>query len=421
MNGDRSPLPAGFEYRLDLARHVTPRLLKDQPVHRWFYFPHSYSPQLVEVLLDEWQLGSKAVILDPFVGAGTTLRVAGERGLDAVGVDVSPLATFVSRAKVARYGRNEVQEALRAVLADVEQAAATDVDRTDRLERAFSDAEFDILLRLRESIGRQSAEVQPLLLLALLRVQQTISRARPDGGWFRWVERENQAHLIRPAFAETVMGMLQDLASAPSLNGARSEVRQLDARRLDLLVENSAIATGGFDAIITSPPYPNRHDYSRVFQIELLTLGLQESDIFSLRYDSIRSHVEARPPQGHVLPFRPTPLLQQTLAQLPETIDRRVRAMLWGYFEDMNAVLQSACTVLRPEGRIALVVGNVRHAGVMVPVDEILVEMGVALGYEPLTSWVARMRGNSAQQMGRFGREPARESIVMLRKRDPNR
>ena len=57
------PLPEHLEYRLDLARHVTPRLLKSQPVHRWFYFPHSYSPQLVEVLLDEWQLSQNGTVV----------------------------------------------------------------------------------------------------------------------------------------------------------------------------------------------------------------------------------------------------------------------------------------------------------------------------------------------------------------------
>ncbi len=61
-------------------------------------------------------------------------------------------------------------------------------------------------------------------------------------------------------------------------------------------------------------------------------------------------------------------------------------------------------------------VGNVRHAGVMVPVDEILVGVGAQVGFAREAVWVARLRGNSAQQMGEFGREPARESIVCLRK-----
>lgn len=415
MKSDLPPLPAGFEYRLDLAGHVTPRLIKDRPVHRWFYFPHSYSPQLIELLLDEWQVEPGAPVIDPFVGAGTTLRVAAERGHPAIGTDNSPLAVFVSRAKMRDYDAAQVREGLCQVLEQAERGAA-DVARTERLQRAFTDAEFAELVRLREAIREQPDTINPLLLLALMRVQQGVSRAQPDGGWFRWVEREDESAHIRADFAATVESVLADLACAPGLESQQSIVKLHDARFLADLSEDYPHALGTVGAIITSPPYPNRHDYSRIFQIELLTLGLDESDIFDLRYGSVRSHVEARPPDRRLPAFRPPKTLERAIEQLRGKADRRIEPMLCGYFEDMNAVLHDAFQILAPGGHIALVVGNVRHGGVMIPVDEILVEVGAAIGYEPMTSWVARLRGNSAQQMGRFGREPARESVVILGK-----
>ena len=42
-----------------------------------------------------------------------------------------------------------------------------------------------------------------------------------------------------------------------------------DARSLPLRSDS-------VDAVLTSPPYPNRHDYSRVFHIELLLLEYQK-------------------------------------------------------------------------------------------------------------------------------------------------
>lgn len=414
MKSELPSLPAGFAYRLDLAGHVTPRLIKDRPVHRWFYFPHSFSPQLVELLLDEWEIDREAAIMDPFAGAGTTLRVAAERGHATIGTDNSPLAVFVSQAKTRDYNAADVRESLGVVLEQA-QAGTADVARTERLQRAFTDAEFAELVRLREAIREQPDTISPLLMLALLRVQQRVSRAQPDGGWFRWVEREDESAHIRADFAATVNSMLSDLAGVSSVASRPCIVEQRDARYLGDLSDDHPDIIGSCGAIITSPPYPNRHDYSRIFQIELLTLGLGESDIFDLRYGSVRSHVEARPPDRSLPSFRPPRALEKTIALLPGRADRRIEPMLCGYFEDMNAVLHSAQGLLASGGRIALVVGNVRHGGVMVPVDEILLELGASLGYQPMTSWVARLRGNSAQQMGRFGREPARESIVMFR------
>ncbi|RLC66949.1 MAG: hypothetical protein DRI48_03530 [Chloroflexi bacterium] len=409
-------LPEHLEYRLELARHVTPRLLKQQPVHRWFYFPHSFSPQLVEMLLDEWRLPEGAVVLDPFVGAGTTLYVAAQRGYNALGTDLSPLAVLVSNAKVRTHDAIQVQQAARAVMETAGRDETVDLTRSERLRRAFTDAEFAILSRLRQAILTQPGPVRDLLTLALFQVQRRVSRAVPDGGWFRWVEREDQPDIILPAFSDATERIINDLEHALYRRPSVCEALQHDARYLESLQSSYPRLKNSLQAVITSPPYPNRHDYTRIFQIELLTLGMSEEEIFALRYAALRSNVEARSPEQALPPFHPPARLTDTLNALPDDADERIEPMLRGYFEDLNAVLHSIWQVLSPGGYVALVVGNVRHAGVMVPVDEILLALGESLGYRSLTSWVARLRGNSAQQMGRYGREPARESIVRLRK-----
>ncbi|MBE7551878.1 MAG: hypothetical protein HS126_12485 [Anaerolineales bacterium] len=416
MSRELPPLPNHLKYRLNLSNHVTPRLLKDKPVHRWFYFPHSFSPKLVEILLTEWQVPTGSTVLDPFVGAGTTLYTSSRQGYNALGIDISPLSIFVSNTKVRVYDPPQIRQAVESITIMFRTGQHNiDLTRTDRLQQAFTDAEFNALKGLQQAILVQPEQVRDLLLLALLRVQQVVSRAKSDGGWFRWVEQDCQATSILPAFVDIVNTMLLDLIDTHGPYGL-CLARQHDARQLVELQEWYPELMNDCQAIITSPPYPNRHDYSRIFQIELLTLGLNENDIFTLRYESLRSNVEAHPPERELPLFIVPERLQETLDLLPDDTDRRIDPMLRGYFEDMNAVMHSAFQVLTPGGYIALVVGNVRHAGVMIPVDEILIEVGETLGYKPLTSWVARLRGNSAQQMGRYGREPARESVVIFRK-----
>ena len=72
--------------------------------------------------------------------------------------------------------------------------------------------------------------------------------------------------------------------------------------------------------------------------------------------------------------------------------------------------------MIRPGGSLAFVIGNVRHAGIHIPADELLGEIGERAALQWQDTWVIRMRGNSAQQMGRFGRLPSRESVVFFRK-----
>lgn len=107
--------------------------------------------------------------------------------------------------------------------------------------------------------------------------------------------------------------------------------------------------------------------------------------------------------------------LQEVQSRLPANADPRIASLLQGYFEDIYLVLKALHDHLKPGAICAFVVGNVRHAGVMVPVDQILGDVGEQIGFVRETIWVARLRGNSAQQMSRFGRESARESVVFLR------
>lgn len=55
----------------------------------------------------EWFLARffrpKDVILDPFMGSGTTLVQANEMNMQAIGVEISPFNCLIARVKTAKY------------------------------------------------------------------------------------------------------------------------------------------------------------------------------------------------------------------------------------------------------------------------------------------------------------------------------
>ena len=76
--------------------------------HGLYRYPARFSPRFARTVIELFSHPGD-VILDPFVGGGTTLveaRVAGRRG---VGVDVSNLAVFVARAKTTVYDEADLQ------------------------------------------------------------------------------------------------------------------------------------------------------------------------------------------------------------------------------------------------------------------------------------------------------------------------
>ncbi len=409
MSETLAKLPSNFEYRLDLRYHVTPRLLRKQPIHNWFVFPHSFSPQLIDEILRQYPIRKGGKIIDPFVGAGTTMLRAKELGYSAAGTDLSILSICASSAKIENYQTATLIKSLLHI------TNGTTSDQTDisvlpeRLRKAFTEKELNAIWNIRQKTQELPKHQRAFFLVALLNIQHRLSRAVPDGGWFRWVEKDDQSIRVPDLFKQQVQQQINDL-SAYHINKTGSyQVIKKDAREMNTLGET-------FDALITSPPYPNRHDYSRIFHMELLSLGATEKDIFKFRYRSIRSHVEARAPKFDKTIEYESPKLENTITSIPKSADSRIVPMLKGYFDDMYLCLQAAYESLGAGAPAVFVVGNVRHGGVMVCVDEILAEIGNQVGFTFEKGMVARLRGNSAQQMGEYGREPSRETIVIFKK-----
>ena len=70
---------------------------------------------------------------------------------------------------------------------------------------------------------------------------------------------------------------------------------------------------------------------------------------------------------------------------------------------------------------MAFVVGNAQYTGQRIPVDELTAEIGEQVGLRCKKLVAVRERGNSAQQMGEFGRNPSRESVVVFEKPYPRK
>jgi tRNA G10 N-methylase Trm11 len=73
--------------------------------------------------------------------------------------------------------------------------------------------------------------------------------------------------------------MMEDVKERESHNVPGARVEMADARSLPLSDES-------IDAVITSPPYVNRHDYTRVFGVELMFAFLDYEETKRLRYQS---------------------------------------------------------------------------------------------------------------------------------------
>lgn len=76
--------------------------------HQFYRYPARFSPQFVRTFIEEFTEPGDLVV-DPFVGGGTTLVEAMAVGRRAIGSDINSLATFVTQVKTTPLKEDEIE------------------------------------------------------------------------------------------------------------------------------------------------------------------------------------------------------------------------------------------------------------------------------------------------------------------------
>lgn len=116
---DKNELKAYYDSTIKSQKHLQSPLSFAQykeaettkHIHRIHPYKGKFIPQLVEYFLDSHTDTIKKqacfkqgdIILDTFCGSGTTLCVANELGMNAVGIEISCFNTMLSNVKIAKY------------------------------------------------------------------------------------------------------------------------------------------------------------------------------------------------------------------------------------------------------------------------------------------------------------------------------
>lgn len=397
--------------KLEWGRFVSP--LSDRHIvpFNWYAFKHRFGSELVAKVFSSFGISKGDSVLDPYNGGGTTIIKAKMDGYNSIGIDISPFSVFLTNTLTKTYDLNKLRKAINKISHKINQQ--TEIPDVAILQRSFSEQTLKYIYSIRDEINALAPTEKNFFLFSLLSILDKVSKAKKSGGFLRITEQKRAPTIVvKKLFIETSEKYMNDLKSYKYSDVSASAVIG-DARSFPDKIRKTQ-----FDAILTSPPYPNRHDYTRIYELELLVgfIGDNQS-LKALRYNTLRSHVEAKERYkavGYLIPLKLNNIINNLHTR--ELNNPQIINTLVGYFEDMYLSLKEMKKVLKPGGHIGLVVSNVRFAGLMIPVDELLAEIGEQVGLSKQYIYVLRYRGNSSQQMSKHKREPARESLIIWRK-----
>ena len=470
---ERKRLEEKYKDKLEVTdlfnrQSVSYQLSKKDKLHRWLKYKEGFSAELVNILLDDMTAQSGDIILDPFMGSGTTAIVCQMRGINSIGYDIMPISSVALNAKsaVMRFDLSEIRKLLSEVMSlDVPDNYEKHVQSITITEYAYPDYNDRFLQFTKEWLEKcdYSDDAKNLLLLCIINSLERASYTSKSGQYLSWDWRSKKVQLAnekrrkqgrkplpqkntreeipfaKDLIVDELTNVIIDIETVQRVSANHSGA-SIHFSNSSALYEIPLLPDDYIKGVITSPPYCNRYDYTRTYALELVYLGIGEKEIKKMRQDLLSCTVESKSKVDALQDYYSSigrrewfdityekimsnaafNEIRTALSQRKEHGDLNntgVIRMVEGYFFELGVMYAELYRICKSGGKVAFVNDNVRYGGEVIPVDFLSCSFAEDFGFNVDKIYALKqMKGNSSQQMGKFGRVPLRKGITIWEK-----
>jgi DNA modification methylase len=347
--------------------------------HAYHSYPAKFIPQLAGRLIEMYSAVGDLVV-DPFMGCGTTLVEAKVRGRTSAGTDINPVAHLISSAKINALEPLSITEAFHALVrrfAKYDEQDAITIPIHERLDFWYRPSEKHKLAFLYQAILAIPQEAhRQFFLCGFSNILKSCSI---------WMQKSNKPTRDMKkipadpfvAFQKQVKAMLRgNLAYYEMLrtNGyleVKADAYCQDARQ-------SPAADNSVSLVVTSPPYVTSYEYADLHQLPALWFAYTD-DLSQFRKQFIgTAYHHKRDMQTH------STIANSIVAQLTHKHKKSADEVAH-YFGEMFEVFQEMHRVLKVGGKICVVIGNTALHKVAILNAEVFMEQLQVLGMSLVT------------------------------------
>lgn len=256
---------------------------RDAPVssgiHAIHPYPAKFIPQIPRKLIELFHPHDSSIILDPFCGSGTALVEAIAMGLDAVGVDVNPLACLITKVKTTPLtdGFNAIINKVVRGTREQLSTGTMEIPPIPRLDHWFKPDVQKALTALTNQINQETQMVfRDALKVAISSIIVRVSNQESDTRY---------AAIEKNVSSEDVIGSFQRAAInvAQALHSFSDDLfRRLGKATIinrDILTVKPGDLPSNVGLVVTSPPYPNAYEYWLYHKYRMYWLGMDPIEV----------------------------------------------------------------------------------------------------------------------------------------------
>jgi site-specific DNA-methyltransferase (cytosine-N4-specific) len=242
-------------------------------VHAIHPYPAKFIPQIPRTLIELFHPGDGQPVLDPFCGSGTSLVEAMLAGIDAVGIDLHPLAALIAKVKTTPLTVDLLKVGKEVCSAAKNRATdgAAPVPVIPNLDHWFQKHVQEALAALITEIrALQDADVSDALKVAFSSIVVRVSNQESDTRYAAVEKNVSQAD-VWSLFERAIRNVDSAVSSTRLQFHKPPKIRVVNKDLMD--VEPFEVGQG-IGLVVTSPPYPNAYEYWLYHKYRMYWLGM---------------------------------------------------------------------------------------------------------------------------------------------------
>jgi DNA modification methylase len=323
-------------------------------------------------------------VLDPFCGSGTTIVEAARRGRRSVGIDMNPLATFITEVKTNRIPGPTLREDLSWLMNAWETTELETSSFSDpyvvNINHWFRPEVKEELLRLRHLIREIPDSDRRNFFLGVF------------SAFLRGVSNADPQHVF-PGYSKRMRALdeagREINVQASFFRAAKKRIQQIDelgpiAHRPQIFTGTAALAplkARSIDLVVTNPPYISSIRYLETMKIEMGFLDLLTSQSEYLSLDRLMVGTERF--YKNELSDIPRTGLTKIDIQAKELFDTnpKMAKTVAEYFCRMKETIASLERALKPGGHAVIKIMDSKVRNQIIPTPKYLSMISKEYGF----------------------------------------
>lgn len=337
---------------------------------------------ILEEILKIYEKKDNLVLLDPFHGAGTTLLIAKQLGVNSIGFDINPLANLITKAKLYDYDRDVLLSDKDKLFNMLDSNINFQLHSFDKINKWFRSDIIEKLSKIRFCIMKIENKFDRLLFWTIFsNVVRKFSNSR-SSTFKLHIKEKQKIDLMNDNVIFEYKKELDDALTKLSYDTCFASVQLFCGDSLILLDD---IKSESIDIICTSPPYGDNSTtvtYGQFSSLALRWIPREDLDNFVETVDYNYSSIDKLSLGGSKRNLSNNLTYLENYLQL---ISSTKKQKIINFTADYIDIFGKLSSKIKKGGYIILTLGNRKVDNKLFPFVKINDELATMYGFSKVT------------------------------------